>query len=369
MKNIFLAALSVFPILLSGCSTTYNSLAQRPDGTSEVIVTNEREMLSASFEAITRSFPSANIQPLAHPSKGYAWFHMPLLDRTDFRFMLSKRTGETADGQSITGWSYNIVTHGTQGLVESRYVTPLVNELGNVLKERNINIVAVKKATYVSAADEDGITSSNKGTSSGTGFFVSADGYIVSNYHVVADATQVEVRDVNGKVHSARIISVDTSNDVALLKIDAESVPLAVTHTATVKKGNEVFTLGYPVVGIQGQEQKATFGRINALSGIKGDIRYFQMDVPIQPGNSGGPLISDQGMVIAVVTASLNEINVLKATGALPQNVNYAVKSEYFTPLLQFAQVKTNSSQGANGAIKDPAQYEKSVVHIIARKN
>jgi S1-C subfamily serine protease len=367
MKNIF-RLLAVFAVaVLSGCSTSYNSLAQRPDGHSDIIVASESEVLSASFEAITRSFPSANIQPLAKPLKGYAWFHMPLLDRTDFRFMLSRRIGEASDGKSIRGWSYNVVTHGTQGLVEARYVNPLVNELNSAFKERNIQVISVKKVTYVSDADESEKVPSTKSASSGTGFFVSADGFVVTNHHVVEDASQIEARDITGKVYAAKVVSIDASNDIALLKIDTSAIPLPISKSSAIKKGSEVFTLGYPVVGIQGQEQKATFGRINALSGIQGDIRYFQIDVPIQPGNSGGPLISDDGSVIAIVTASLNQINVLKATGSLPQSVNYAVKSEYFLPLLEFAHVITKPSQGKDGAIKDPSQFEKSIVHIVAR--
>lgn len=369
MTNIFTLLAIFAAAFLSGCSTTYNSLAQRTDGSSDLIVASENEVLSASFEAIVRSFPSANIQPLAKPLKGYAWFHMPLLDRTDFRFMLSRRTGEASDGKSITGWSYNIVTHGTQGFVEARYVNPLVNDLNSVFKERNIPVVSARKLAYVSDADESEKAPLPKSVSSGTGFYVSANGYIVTNYHVVADAAKIEARDVTGKVHAAKIVSIDASNDIALLKIDANTTPLSILRSSGIKKGSEVFTLGYPVVGIQGQEQKATFGRINALSGIQGDIRYFQIDVPIQPGNSGGPLISDDGSVIAIVTASLNQINVLKATGSLPQSVNYAVKSEYFLPLLEFAQISTKTLQGKGGAIKDPSQYEKSVVHIVARRN
>jgi S1-C subfamily serine protease len=367
VKKLLYAVGFLGALLMSGCSTTYNSLSQRTDGSSDLIVTTESEILSASFEAITRTFPSANIQTLGAPLKGYAWFHMPMLDRTDFRFMLSKRSGEIPDGTSITGWSYNIVTHGTQGLVEARYVQPLASALNEILKERNISAVAVKKASYVGISDERPNNASSKSAASGTGFFVSEDGYIVSNHHVISDATEVEVYDSTGQKFSAKVISSDISNDVALLKIESKSTPLAISQTANVKKGNEIFTLGYPVVGIQGQEQKATFGRVNALSGVQGDIRYFQIDVPIQPGNSGGPLISEDGSVIAIVTASLNQINTLKATGALPQNVNYAVKSEYFIPLLQFAKVAPISVKPIFSAIKDPSQFEKSVVHIIAR--
>ena len=99
----------------------------------------------------------------------------------------------------------------------------------------------------------------------------------------------------------------------------------------------EVLVLGYPLIALQGQEQKATVGRINALSGFQGDVRYFQIDAPIQPGNSGGPLLNARGEVVGVVTATLDPVGTLRATGSLPQNVNYAVKADYMIPLLRAA--------------------------------
>ena len=353
--------------MMSGCSTTYSSYSKNPDGTAEVILTSEEEMLAASYEAITKTFPSANVHRLAQPSLGFAWYVMPLLDKTDFRFMLSRRAGEMSDKTKVTGWGYHISTHGTQGLVEARYVNPLVTELKAVFKERQIVTATLSNVSYATPSETGGPSAKQKKSASGTGFFVSKDGYLITNQHVVAGATEIEVTMHDGKKLPATVVSSDSSNDVALLKVEASTTPLSIVSATNVKKGMEVFTLGFPVVGIQGQEQKATYGRINALSGIQGDIRYFQIDVPIQPGNSGGPLITDDGQVIGIITASLNQINVLKATGALPQNVNYAVKSEYIQPLLQFAKVQQKPSKPTAGALKDPSSYEASVAFIQIR--
>jgi S1-C subfamily serine protease len=130
-----------------------------------------------------------------------------------------------------------------------------------------------------------------------------------------------------------------------------------------------VFALGFPLTNIQGQEQKATFGHVNALSGIKGDIRLFQVDVPIQPGNSGGPLLTAEGLVVGVVTATLNPLFTLKSAGAIPQGVNYAVKSDYILPLLQYVNldVPASSQLSTLDAIHHPALLEQSVVQVIVR--
>ena len=86
---------------------------------------------------------------------------------------------------------------------------------------------------------------------------------------------------------------------------------------------------------MQGFSPKLTSGRINSLAGIKDDPRNFQISVPIQPGNSGGPLVNEYGNVVGVVVSRLNAIKLLKETGSLPQNVNYAVKSSFANSFLE----------------------------------
>jgi len=169
----------------------------------------------------------------------------------------------------------------------------------------------------------------------------------------------------------AQIIKGDPANDVALLKVLAETKPLPFFDQSRISKGEEVFTLGYPLMLIQGQEQKATFGRINSLSGITDDFRFMQIDVPVQPGNSGGPLINTKGEVIGVVTATLDQLITLKISGALPQNVNYALKFEYVIPLLRhylsekpIKQIVSEESKKVADLIK---LAEPSVILIIAK--
>ena len=176
-------------------------------------------------------------------------------------------------------------------------------------------------------------TRKEKGYATGTGFFVSETGHIITNFHVIEDSADVSIVQQNGEVLVAKIIKTDPANDVALLKVEKSSTPLRLSDKSV--KGDQVLTIGFPLISTQGKESKVTFGNINALSGIQGDVRFLQIDVPIQPGNSGGPLINEDGDVIGVVTATLNAINELKRSGTLPQNVNYAVKSDYILPLLK----------------------------------
>jgi hypothetical protein len=170
-------------------------------------------------------------------------------------------------------------------------------------------------------------------TITGTAFFVSDNGMAVTNYHVIKDCEQFMLFNPQvGWTAVARVVDVDVANDLALLQADVKSRPLPTADRFALKRGEEVLTLGYPSPGIQGASQKATFGRINTDSGIGDDIRHVQVDVPLQPGNSGGPLLNIRGEVVGVVNARLK--------GDF-QNVSYAIKVDYLRPLLVKASTKT----------------------------
>jgi S1-C subfamily serine protease len=173
----------------------------------------------------------------------------------------------------------------------------------------------------------------SRGISTGTGFFISNDGYVLTNSHVIEDSSNISII-LNGKSVSASLIDHDSSNDIALLKVDKSVEGLSIELKKKTKQGTEIAVLGYPNIGLQGNEQKATFGFINANSGIQGDTRYFQISSPIQPGNSGSPMVNEKGVVIGIASASLNQTAAIKSTGTLAQNVNYAVKIAYALPML-----------------------------------
>lgn len=172
-----------------------------------------------------------------------------------------------------------------------------------------------------------------RGPGSASGFFISADGYIVTNFHVVRDRTSIQI-ERDGVLHPARVVASDPANDLAILKTDLSSVPLPIGSAREVRVGEEVIALGYPLASLQGQEMRASFGRVNALSSLNSDNRHLQIDAPVQPGSSGGPLIGPDGRVVAIVTARLDDLATLRATGALPQNVSFGLKIDYITPLL-----------------------------------
>lgn len=201
---------------------------------------------------------------------------------------------------------------------------------------------------------------------SGTAFLISAAGHLLTANHVVQGRTNVTIHMADRAV-PARVLLRDPANDVALLQADITGTPLPLASAATVSRGQEVMSLGYPLVDMQGESQKAGFGRVNALSGLEDDIRFMQMDVPTQPGNSGGPLLNQQGQVIGIVTATINQRTVISRAATIAQNVNYALKIDYALPMLPQEARPTNINRPAVNNFEDTARVaEPSVFRISA---
>jgi S1-C subfamily serine protease len=131
------------------------------------------------------------------------------------------------------------------------------------------------------------------------------------------------------------VVQVDEANDLALLKADGRFAPLPILPSRSVHLGGTVATIGFPDPTLQGFSPKLAKREIASLSGASDDPRYFQISVPVQPGNSGGALVDEHGNVIGIVSAKLDASVALAASGALPENVNYAVKSSFLLGFLE----------------------------------
>ncbi len=189
---------------------------------------------------------------------------------------------------------------------------------------------------------------------SASGFFLSRQGYIATNYHVVAETNKIQVEYYhNGKKHTyaAKIVIVDPANDLAIIRINntkfsgIKPIPYKLSLSAK-DVGSEVFTLGYPLSSIMGEEIKYTRGEISAKTGILGDVRTYQISVPITNGNSGGPLFDSKGNIIGITSSGLRK--------DLADNVNYAIKSTYLQTLVESSQenIVLPSGQDLTGKTK-----------------
>lgn len=202
---------------------------------------------------------------------------------------------------------------------------------------------------------------------SGTGFLISKDNWIVTNAHVVEDCSYVEVASF-GK---ATNIQIDKQNDLAVLRLTSlkpDIPPLKLRNTSP-RLGEDVAALGYPLAQILSDGIKITMGNINSLIGLENDTRYLQISTPIQPGNSGGPLVDRSGYLLGINSARLNDNYAIKHSGSIPQNVNFAIKSNILELFLQSRNITfekdgdTNSPQLSSVDLAE--KVSKSVFQII----
>ncbi|WP_375166050.1 trypsin-like peptidase domain-containing protein [Rhizobium redzepovicii] len=160
-------------------------------------------------------------------------------------------------------------------------------------------------------------------SSSGTGFAVTTDGWILTNAHVVQDCGRIEVKG-KGDAADPRI---DGINDLAVVKIAAGEPlkPLAFRKSPT-RLGEDIVAVGYPLATLLADSVKITTGNVNALAGIRNDTRYIQISTPIQPGNSGGPVVDRNGYLVGITSATLSK-KTADEIGITAQNVNFAIRA------------------------------------------
>jgi S1-C subfamily serine protease len=192
----------------------------------------------------------------------------------------------------------------------------------------------------IAALDLGGVTAAGKtsakaeaaaaaGVKSGTGIILDKDGDVLTNAHVVAGCTSARLIDAANDWHDATIVVRDAVNDLALLKAHAEHWRNAATFgdSSGLRPGESVVAAGYPYPGLLGSEMSVTTGSLTALAGVHDDSRLIEMSAPVQPGNSGGPLLDEHGNVIGVVEARLKSGAFALISGTAPENVNFAIKA------------------------------------------
>jgi len=153
--------------------------------------------------------------------------------------------------------------------------------------------------------------------SQGTGFFIHPKGYIVTNEHVIRDAESIEITDYNEVDYKAKLIGIDKNLDLALLKVEGEFSYLKLANSEEVKVGERVIAIGNP----KGLMFSVSEGIVSGTrrKGSNGLKAYIQTDAPLNPGNSGGPLINNEGQVIG--------INNFRITNS--ESLGFALESNY----------------------------------------
>ncbi|MBQ4076812.1 MAG: trypsin-like peptidase domain-containing protein [Mailhella sp.] len=195
---------------------------------------------------------------------------------------------------------------------------------------------------------------------SGTGFYFTDDGYLATNHHVIEGGKRFLTVDTRtGERYEAFFVAQDAEGDIAILRVKGKkSHPIPLARYFNLKRGEDIMTLGYPEPSMQGIQQKATFGRVNATTGEKDFSGEVQIDIPLQPGNSGGPVINSYGQTVGIATSGF--------IGS--QNVNYARKVDLLHTLIRTVPgLKPAASSGAQkfSFAELAEKFESSVVLIL----
>jgi peptidyl-prolyl cis-trans isomerase A (cyclophilin A) len=199
-------------------------------------------------------------------------------------------------------------------------------------------------------------------TSTGSGIVVGTHGEILTNFHVVEGCENITAQLPLKKAETATLIAHDQKNDLAVIQIKVPPASVATFRGGTsLRAGDTIVALGYPLSGLLASTANVSTGIVSALAGLGDDTRYLQISAPVQPGNSGGPLLDTSGHLVGIVTAKLNAVRMARFTGDVPQNVNFAIKAEIARAFLdskginyQTAQSSQNLSVAEVGDVAGP---------------
>lgn len=195
------------------------------------------------------------------------------------------------------------------------------------LGEDMTRVVGVASAgTNVAASAPDvGVGADVKLAGSGTGFFISTTGILVTNFHVAGKCAKVKLPALT---KTATVLSTDAANDLAVLRVaGAPEVSARLADPSKLRQGQEIAAFGYPLDGYLPSAGNITTGLVSALSGPANNSSLIQISAPVQQGNSGGPVLNTSGEVVGVVVGKADVIRIAKVTGDILQNVNFAVSA------------------------------------------
>lgn len=177
-------------------------------------------------------------------------------------------------------------------------------------------------------------------SSSGTGIFATATGDILTNAHVVSECSTISVTSSDHTSAPGNVIARDQTNDLALVRTKLNPPQFAV-FKPSIRLGEGIAVYGYPLSNYLSSSGNFTVGNVTALAGLGDDSRYVQISAPVQPGNSGGPVLDQAGNVVGVVTSKLNALKIMSDTqGDIAQNVNFAIKSSVASNFLESNGIK-----------------------------
>jgi S1-C subfamily serine protease len=207
-----------------------------------------------------------------------------------------------------------------------------------------------------------------RSVSSGSGIVISRDGLILTNEHAVRQCDSLQIVLDSTRTVRATLRAADAARDLALLAVE-ESFPLAapVRQDAAPRLGEPVAVVGYPLVNVLSAQPNVSFGNVNSTVGVKGNPAQMQIDVPIQRGNSGGPVFDAAGNVIGIVVSKLDALKLAKSTGDLPQNINFAIRGDVVRSFLEAQHVDFTASSASSKLENTEIANRGTAVTVLVR--
>ena len=181
-------------------------------------------------------------------------------------------------------------------------------------------------------------------TGSGTAFFISDKGHMITNHHVV---NYCNITKVNyfGKTGTAKILAYDKVNDLALLETDIIPKDKFDISNRDPKLLDDIYVAGYPFGKAVSSSVKVTKGVVSALAGSQDNYALVQIDAAIQPGNSGGPIVNTSGNVVGVAVAKLDFKDAMESYGVIPENTNFGIKSSILKNFTSANSIKNSEEE------------------------
>ncbi|RCS41416.1 serine protease [Bremerella cremea] len=181
--------------------------------------------------------------------------------------------------------------------------------------------------------------------SSGTGFVVHAEGFLVTCAHVVEGSTKIEAH-IGGKTYPAKVVDIDSKHDLALIRVDTTGLtPIAIMDSAEVQLAEEIRVVGYPLSDVLGESLKIARGTVSGIDNDRPN-RVFQLDATVNPGNSGGPVVNEKGHVAGVATSLLS--------GDGLSNVGFAVPANQVREMLERQKIPFQAADAAEPYLRGP---------------
>ena len=200
---------------------------------------------------------------------------------------------------------------------------------------------------------------------SGSGFFVSSQGHIASNAHVIGICREVKVYE-DGEEIFLDILATDMVNDIGLVKGQFKNSQYLNIKVDGAELGEDIVAFGYPLVDKLSDSVKLTKGIVSALSGPYNNIGLIQIDAALQPGNSGGPVLNMSGQVVGIASSGLSKIKMAKEQQILPENVNFAVSAPTIATFLRANKINVSPGSSEIYSTKDLAKIgEPATVQLL----